>query len=130
MSDYTIHNKAVFLVQYHIVWTPKYRRKLLVDDVKTRLEQIIQEVCHEHSFMIKALQVMPDHVYLFLSTNPQKAPYKIIKALKGRTSNLLRKEFPELLKMSTLWTRGYFISTVGHVSEKTIKEYINRQWTK
>lgn len=128
MSDYTIHNKAVYLVQYHIIWTPKYRRKLLVNGIKIRLEQIVKEVCLEFGWTIKAFEVMPDHVHIFISASPQHAPYKIIKALKGRSSNLLRKEFPELLKMSTLWTRGYFISTIGHVSENTIKEYINRQW--
>jgi len=130
VSNYIVHNKAVYLVLYHVIWAPKYRRGLLIGEIKNRLEEIIKEVCCERGITIKAFKVMPDHVNLFISSNPREAPYKIVKALKGRSSNLLRKEFPELLKMPTLWTRSYFISTIGGISEKTVKRYIEQQWKK
>ena len=130
MSNYIYNNKAVYLLQYHIVWAPKYRRHLLVNKIKDRLESIIKEVCAAHSLSIRALKIMPDHVHLFIGSDPRKQPYKIVKAVKGRSSNLLRKEFPELLKMPTLWTRSYFIATAGNVSDKTIQRYIEDQWKK
>ena len=73
---------------------------------------------------------MPDHIHLLVSANQKLAPYKLVKALKGRTSNFLRKEFPLLLRMPTLWSRSYFISTVGAVSSEAVKKYIENQWTK
>lgn len=130
MTNCSISNKAVYLLQYHIVWSPKYRRQLLTGSLKLRLEEIIKEVCCDKHLEIKALEIMPNHVHLLVSSNPKQTPYKIIKSIKGRSSNLLRKEFPELLKMPTLWTRSYFISSIGNVSEKTIKHYIESQWKK
>jgi len=73
---------------------------------------------------------MPDHVYLNEMFEPSTAPYKYLKAIKGRSSNLLRKEFPQLLKSPTLWTRSYFVSTLGQVSSDKVKEYITAQWNK
>jgi putative transposase len=79
---------------------------------------------------IKALEIMPNHVHIFVSFTYREPIYKLIKKMKGRSSNLLRKEFPELRKMSTLWTRSFFVSSVGNVSEKTVMEYIKNQWNK
>jgi putative transposase len=129
-NEYTRHNKVVYSIQYHIIWCPKYRRGILVNSLKNRLHQIIQEVCGELGAKIKALEIMPDHVHLFISYTYQQPVYKLIKQLKGRSSNLLRTEFPELRKMPTLWTRSFFVSSVGNASEKTIQEYIENQWNK
>lgn len=130
MNNYLKHNKVVFLTQYHFIWCPKYRRNLLIDSLKTRLENIIKEVSGEHNAQIKALEIMPNHVHLFVSLNYKEAPYKFIKAVKGRSSNLLRKEFANLRKMPTLWTRSYFVSSIGVISEDTVKMYIENQWIK
>ncbi len=131
MNDvYIKHNKAVYLVQYHIVWCPKYRRGLLIGSLKDRLSTIIHEVCGELSAKIKALQIMPDHVHIFVSYTYQEPIHKLIKQLKGRSSNILRKEFPNLRKMPTLWTRSFFVSSVGNASEEIIQEYIKNQWNK
>lgn len=130
MTDYTHNKKAVYLTQYHIMWCPKYRRNLLVDDLKIRLEQIIRGVCAETNSTIKALEIMPNHVHLFVSTSYLLPVHKLIKKLKGRSSNLLRTEFPNLRKMETLWTRSFFVSTIGAVSEATIQKYIENQWKK
>lgn len=128
--EYNRSNKSVHLINYHIVWCPKYRRKLLVGKLKTRLEEIIKDVAYEKRCKIIALEVMPDHVHLFVSSEPNIAPFSILKALKGRSSNLLRKEFPDLRKMPSLWTRSYFVSSAGNASSETVQKYIENQWTK
>src|ERR1035437_3652160 len=100
MSDYFRSNTAVYLLQYHIIWCPKYRKSLLKGEVKERLETIVKEVCSEHNISIKTMEIMPDHVHLFVSADPKMTPYKIVKNIKGRSSNILRKEFPELMRLS------------------------------
>jgi len=89
--------------------------------VKERLEQIINEMAKEHGFTVLSLVVNPDHVHLFISANPMVPAHKIVKLFKGRTSRYLRQEFPELLKLPSLWTRSYFVSTAGNVSAETIQ---------
>jgi len=102
----------------------------LVGKVKTRLEQIINEVAKEKEVGVLALEVQPDHLHLFVSSHPNIPVHNLIKAFKGRSSNLLRKEFPELLKLPSLWTHSYFVSTAGNVSSETIQKYIEAQSTK
>ena len=130
VERYTKGNKTVYVLNYHIVWSPKYRRSVLVGDIKKRLETIIEEAVCEKRGKVLAMEVMPDHVHLCVSLSPDVAPYKMVKLAKGRSSNVLRKEFPELLKMPTLWTRSYFIATSGTVSTDTILNYVKSQWDK
>lgn len=128
--DYKHNKTSVVMVNYHIVFCPKYRRQLLVGKIKKRLEEIIENVAHDNKWEITAKEVMPDHVHLFVSTDVRTKPEIVVKRFKGRSSRYLRKEFPELLKMPTLWTRSYFLSTAGNVSAETIKKYIEQQWDK
>ena len=130
MKAYQTSNKAIFQLNYHIIWCPKYRRSLLVGGVKSRLNEIIKDVSKENNYKILASEIMPNHVHLCISCSPNCPPHRIVKSLKGRTSNLLRKEFPELTKMCTLWTRSYFVATVGNVSTDTVTKYIEDQWKK
>jgi putative transposase len=127
---YQQRSTSVSLVNYHLVWCPKRRRKILVSKLKTRLEQIIREVCQENACDILALEIMPDHLHLFVNCPPVLAPNQIVKRIKGRSSYLLRKEFPFLLKMPSLWTRSYFVSTAGKVPSQTILRYIAEQKTR
>jgi len=99
----------------------------LTGDIKTRLEQIINEVAEQKEIRILALEVMPDHIHIFVSSHPNILIHNLIKAFKRRSSNLLRKEFPELLKLPSLWTHSYFVSTAGNVSSETIQKYIEAQ---
>jgi len=117
----------VYLINYHLMWCPKRRRSILVGRIKHRLEQVIHETAKEMRVEVLDLAVNPDHLNLFVSAYPQLPVHKIVKRFKGRSSHTLRKEFPELLKMPSLWTHSYFVSTAGHVSMKTIQEYIQRQ---
>lgn len=128
--EYVHNNTSVALVNYHVVFCPKYRRQLLVGAVKVRLEQLIREVAVENKWVVQALGVMPDHVHLFVIADAKTKPHIVVKRFKGRTSRFLRLEFGDLRKMPTLWTRSYFLSTAGNVSAATIKKYIEQQWNK
>ena len=125
--EYKHSRNKVYLINYHLIWCPKRRKKVLVGDIKIRLEQIINEVAKEKNIEILALEIMPDHLHLFVSSHPNILIHNLIKAFKGRSSNLLRKEYPELLKLPSLWTHSYFISTAGKVSSETIQKYIEEQ---
>ncbi|MEM3378872.1 MAG: IS200/IS605 family transposase [Candidatus Bathyarchaeia archaeon] len=117
----------VFLINYHLVWTPKRRKPVLVGKIKERLEQVIKETAEEIGIAVLSLVVNPDHVHLFVSTNPMIPAHKIVKQFKGKSSRVLRQEFPELLKLPSLWTRSYFVSTAANVSAETIQKYIEAQ---
>lgn len=118
------------MINYHIVFCPKYRRKLLVNGIKKRLSEIFDDVAKDNQWRIIAKEIMPDHVHVFVYADVRTKPEIVVKRFKGRSSRYLRKEFPELLKMPTLWTRSYFISTAGNVSASIIKRYIEQQWGK
>ncbi len=125
--EYKHSRNQVYLINYHLIWCPKRRKKVLVGKIVKRLEEILIQVAKEKEVDILALQIMPDHLHLFVSCYPQLAIHKLIKSFKGRSSNILRKEFPELLKLPSLWTHSYFVSTAGNVSNKTIQKYIAMQ---
>ena len=125
--DYQHERHNVHLVVYHIIWCPKRRRKVLVGPVRDRLEQIIRAVAAEHDWTVMELAIQPDHVHLFLRADPYTPPSDIPRLMKGRSSHDLRQEFPQLLKLPSLWTRSFFASTAGNVSQETIQKYIARQ---
>jgi len=118
---------AVHLMNYHFAWCPKYRRKILVGKLAERLDTLIREKASQLGCKILNLSIAPDHVHMFVQAYPLLSPNRIIAQIKGYSSRLLRKEFPELLKMPTLWTRSYFVSTAGNVSAWTIAHYIEAQ---
>jgi putative transposase len=112
------------------VWCPKYRRKVLIGAIETRLKELIREVCAEIRVEIIEMEIMPDHVHLFMEVDPQFGAHRAVKLIKGRTSRQLREEFHELTtRLPTLWTNSYFISTVGGAPLSAIKQYIENQKT-
>jgi len=121
--------QTVHLVIYRIIWCPKRRRKVLVGPVHDRLKQIMQEVVDENGWSIIELAIQPDHIHLFVRSNPYTLPIDIARLIKGRSSHLLREEFPHLMKMPSLWTRSTFYSTAGHVSRESIQQYSENQST-
>jgi putative transposase len=125
--SYQHEQHTVHLIVYHIIWCPKRRRKVLVGPVHDRLKQIIEEVASSHNWTVIRLAIQPDHVHLFLRSNPYTMPTDIVHAIKGRSSHILREEFPHLQRMPSLWTRSTFFSTEGLVSAQTIQTYIERQ---
>lgn len=125
--EYQHERHNIHLVVYHLIWCPKRRRKVLVGAIKARLEQLLREVASEHGWTILELAIQPDHVHVFLRGDPYSAPSDIARFMKGRSSHDLREEFPELLKLPSLWTHSVFVSTAGNVSAETIQRYIERQ---
>jgi putative transposase len=118
---------AVHLMNYHFAWCPKYQRKIFTGKIAQRLEMLIREKAAQLGCEILNLSIASDHVHMFIQAYPLLSPNRIIAQIKGYTSRLLRREFPELLKMPTLWTRSYFVSTAGSISGKVIAHYIDAQ---
>lgn len=122
---------AVYNCAYHFIWCPKYRRNVLVDGVDIRLKELLLEKASQHGWVIENMEVMPNHVHIFIKATTVDAPVYIISQLKGYTSFTLRKEYQKLKsRLPTLWTRSYYCETIGHISESTIKKYINDQKNK
>jgi putative transposase len=123
------HNAgAVFSLKYHLAWCPKYRKQVLTGAVEARLKELLVEKAHELGATIHALEVMPDHVHLFLESDPTKAPAHLAAQFKGYTSGILREEFRHLKSsLPSLWSRSYYIGSVGHVSDATVRRYIAQQ---
>ncbi len=125
---WTTSNKAVYNIGYHLIWCPKYRRKVLVGQVEIRLKELLIEKAKELGVIIETMEVMPDHTHLFIKSSPILSPHYIVQQLKGFTSFQLRKEFPSLKsRLPTLWTRSYYCESVGHISEETVRKYIEEQ---
>jgi len=125
--EYKRSKHHVYLLNYHIIFCPKRRKAVLVGKVKDRLLRIIQDKASQIQVDIIAFEIMPDHVHIFVSAYPTILIHKIIKAFKGVSSHILRKEFPHLLKIPSLWTHSYFVSTAGNISSETVKKYIEAQ---
>jgi putative transposase len=125
---YKSNRNVYYSCKYHVVWCPKYRRKVLVEDTAERLKQIISEVCQEHLCLVLSLEIMSDHVHLLVECDPQFGIHRLVRLIKGRSSRLLRQEFPSLkTRMPTLWTISYFVSTVGGAPLSVMKQYIENQ---
>jgi len=129
-QEYRRTQTTVSLINYHFVFCPRYRRKALVGEVEKRFRDILQEICKENDFVIVALEVMPDHVHLFLNALPSMSPSDIMAKVKGVTSRELRQEFKHLRHLPSLWTWSFFCSTAGNVSSETIARYIAEQKTR
>ncbi|MCL0041444.1 IS200/IS605 family transposase [Dehalococcoidia bacterium] len=126
-QEYQHKQTSVFLVNYHFVWCPKRRRKILVNKLAERLRELIQRKAGELGFQVLALEINPDHLHLFASCPLQLSPHQIVGRIKGYTSRILRQEFPFLKRMPSLWTRSYFVSTAENVSSEAIQRYIDAQ---
>ena len=118
----------VYSCKYHVVWCPKYRRPVLVDGVGARLKELIHELARTLGAEVIELEVMPDHVHLLVEVDPQFGIHRLVKRIKGRTSRILREEFPHLRRrLPTLWTNSYFVATVGGAPLEVVKRYIEFQ---
>lgn len=126
--DYKSNNNVTYSCKYHVVWCPKYRRPVLIRGVDVRLKAIIHDVISESTAELLELEVMPEHVHLLVEVDPQYGIHRLVRSIKGRSSRLLRQEFPWLKsRLSTLWTNAYFVSTVGGAPLEVVKQYIENQ---
>ena len=137
------NGNIAYRCHYHLVWCPKYRRKVITSNdhtvanppipgdpgpVDTRLIEIIREVCADNSVSIIEVETMPDHVHLLVSVDPQFGIHQLAKRIKGRSSRLLRQEFPSLRRrIPTLWTNSYFVATVGGAPLEIVRQYVENQ---
>lgn len=121
---------AIYDIQYHFVWIPKYRKRVLLGKIKTRLTELLSECAEINQFDILELSIQPDHVHILLSAKPRYSPSEIMRFVKGGTSRVIRKEFPELQEFlwgGSFWADGYFVSTHSVVSEDVVRNYIKNQ---
>ena len=127
-KKYKSSNHLVYSCQYHVIFCPKYRRKVLTDGIDERLKELIIEKQEDYGYDVLDMEVMPDHVHLLLDVDPKIGIYSVITKIKGYTSKQLREEFPALKKrIPTLWTHSKFISSVGSVTLDVVKRYIEEQ---
>ena len=130
MIKYKSNSNIVYSCKFHVVWCPKYRRKVLVGEVEARLKDIVKEVCTELNCELIEVECDRDHIHLLVEVDPQFGIHKLVKRIKGRSSRLLRQEFQHLrTKLPTLWTNSYFVSTVGGAPLEIMKQYVQNQKT-
>ena len=132
MSDqYHADTHCRYLTQYHVIWCPKFRCPVLQEGRDERLKSILQDICARYYYRIKALEVMPDHVHIFVDAPQTVAPCDIARTLKGLSAVMLLRDDPALRKFyaryGVLWSAGYFISTIGLISADTVHRYIEEQ---
>lgn len=130
-TRWTYSSSCVYNLSYHIIWCPKYRKKVLVGEVAEKLKAFIEDRSMDNGWTVRSLEVMPDHVHVFLSAKPSNSIAQILSVLKGGSAKILRDAFPHLKRLlPSLWTRSYYVESIGHVSAKTIERYIADQKTR
>lgn len=118
---------SVVNINYHIIFCPKYRKKILVGKIADRLKELLSFIAKEIDCVVDTIEVMPDHVHVFVKGNPSFPIQIIVQRLKGKSSRLLRLEFPSLRWRKSLWTRSYYCETIGCISEDVVRKYIENQ---
>jgi len=130
-KKYRTTETTVYCCRYHVIFCPKYRRKILSPEIQERFKEVVLSIQEINNFIVIEMEVLPDHVHLLLDVDPTIGIDVVVARIKGSTSNALRKEFPEInRRLPTLWTRSKFIATVGSVSLDTVKQYIEGQKNK
>jgi putative transposase len=129
MKDQLKTNHTIaYICHYHVVFCPKYRRKVLVPPIDERLQTIILETIEKCGQELIEVEVLPDHVHVLVGCDPQFGIHRLVKYLKGTSSRYLRQEFPQLKRrLPSLWTNSYFVATVGGVTLETLKRYVEGQ---
>lgn len=131
MNEYKSLKHCKYLVQYHLIWCPKFRFNILKENIELSLKEILLSISYRYSFEIIEMEVMPDHLHLFVSAKPTIAPADIVRTFKSISAIELFKKHPKLKQFygrrGSLWSKGYFVSTIGKVSANTIKRYIEEQ---
>ncbi|MGL5574702.1 MAG: IS200/IS605 family transposase [Sarcina sp.] len=132
MKDvYRRSKTTVSLINYHFVFCPRYRRKIFkINGLEERFKVLVKEICEQNGIVIVAMECHIDHVHLFVNSPPTLAPSDIMQKIKGATSRIIRKEFIEVSRIPSLWTRSYFVSTAGNASSETVQKYVEEQKTR
>ena len=125
--EYQRDEHRVHLIVYHLVWTPKRRKAVLTGTIATDCRKLIEQKCAEQGWKIIELAIQPDHIHLFVQVWPTISAAEVVKECKGLTSHELRKKYPILKRLPSMWTRSYFAATAGNVSSEAIRRYIAAQ---
>ena len=125
--EYQRDEHRVHLIVYHLVWTPKRRKAVLTGTIATDCRKLIEQKCAEQGWKIIELAIQPDHIHLFVQVWPTISAAEVVKECKGLTSHELRKKYPILKRLPSMWTRSYFAATAGNVSSEAIRQYIAAQ---
>ncbi len=124
------NRNSVYQIGYHIVWCTKYRKQILTDQIAEDMQELLTKIAEDNNFTIESMEIMPDHIHLFVTATPNHLIASMIKALKGVSARYLFKKHPYLKKQlwgGHLWNPNYYVGTVGNISEQTIKKYIETQ---
>jgi putative transposase len=124
---YRSTHKTVYSAKYQLIWCPKYRRRVLVGGVDVRLKAIIADVASQVGAEVLEVEVMPDHVHLLAEVPPTLPLSEFMRLVKGRSSRLLRMEFPRLRRLPVLWSPSWFVSTVGGAPLAVMRRYVENQ---
>lgn len=131
IKSYRKANTTVSMINCHLIFCPRYRRKIfLIDGVEPRFKELVAQICEQNDYEIIAMECGKDHCHLFVNVPPTASPHMVMKAIKGPTSRILRQEYLKLSAMQNLWTRSYFVSSAGAVSSEIIQKYVKSQKTR
>jgi putative transposase len=130
MARYQTGAHTKHRLQYHVVWIPKYRKRILRGKIAIRLKRLLYDACKINRWWISEISIQEDHVHIVIQASPGDSLAEVVQILKGGTSRVIRKEFPELEEFlwgDSFWADGYFAETVGKVDEDVVKRYIRNQ---
>jgi putative transposase len=117
-------------LQIHLVWVPKYRKRVLRGKIAIRLRQLLYQACKMNRWWIGEMSIQEDHIHVMIQIKPSESVAYVVQMLKGGTSKVIRSEFPELEEFlwgDSFWADGYFAETVGQVDESVVRKYIRDQ---
>ncbi len=128
MNTFNSTRYTKFLLNYHFVWIPKYRKGILDNPkVQKLILDTVNELAEIHRFKVLTVEIMPDYIHLFISALPKYSPSQLMNIIKGTTGKRISKDFPELNIGGSVWTRAFFVATAGNVSSEIIQKYIENQ---
>jgi REP-associated tyrosine transposase len=130
MSKYWCGSQTKHRLMYHLVWIPKYRKRVLQDKIANRIKELLYECADFQRWKIEELNIQPDHIHMLIRMRPEVSVSRMVQLFKGKTSKIIREEFPELQEFlwgNSFWADGYFVETSGQVNENCIREYIQNQ---
>jgi len=125
--EYQRDEHRVHLIVFHLVWTPKRRKAILTGEIAQDCDRLIRQKCEDMGWRVLELAIQPHDIHLFVQVWPTDAAAELVKACKGITAYELRRKYPTLKKLPSLWTRSYFAATAGNVESETIQKYIAAQ---
>ena len=130
MAKYWTGAHTKHRLQVHLVWIPKYRKRVVRGKIAIRLRLLLHEACEMNQWQIREMSIQADHIHMIVQVKPSDSISGVVHIVKGGTSRVIRKEFPELEEFlwgDSFWGDGYFAESMGHVEEDIVKRYIREQ---